>query len=186
MQRFFCVRCGKSFRENQPLDGIRIDTAKAVQVVQMLAETMGVRGASRITGLDKDTILRILVSAGEHCARLLDAKIRNLTVPIVQADEVFSYVRQKPNGENDEDPERGDCWTYLSIAKYERSHYLPCGTHKFKPENIQSPLCAPDNQLLKESGQSPPCGCLVRGCVQLLPCSQVIGWENPCNGRTFD
>jgi IS1 family transposase len=120
VQRFFCVRCGKSFREEQPLDGIRIDTSKAVQVVQMLAETMGVRGASRITGLDKDTILRILASAGEHCARLLDAKIRNLTVPIVQADEVFSYVRQKPNGENDEDPERGDCWTYLSIAKYEK------------------------------------------------------------------
>jgi transposase-like protein/IS1 family transposase len=120
VQRFKCVRCDKSFSEVQPLDGIRIERDKAVQVVEMLAETMGIRAAARLARLDKDTVLRILESAGEHCARLLDAKIRNVKVPFVQADEVFSYIQQKPNGKNDDDPNRGSMWTFLAIAKDEK------------------------------------------------------------------
>jgi transposase-like protein len=92
VQRFFCVRCGKSFRETQPLDGIRTDGETAIRVVELLAETMGINAIARVMRLDKHTVLRILETAGEHCARLLDAKVRNLTVPIVQADEVYSYV----------------------------------------------------------------------------------------------
>ncbi len=120
VQRFKCVRCAKSFSETQPLDGIRTERDKAIQVVGMLAETMGVRAASRLTGLDQGTILRILETAGEHCARLLDAKVRNLTVPIVQADEVFSYVQCQPRKALEDDTERGEFWTFLSIAKYEK------------------------------------------------------------------
>jgi IS1 family transposase len=120
VQRFKCVRCDKSFSETQPLDGVRIDRDKAVMVVEMLAETMGIRATARLTRLDKDTVLRILESAGEHCARLLDAKVRNLDVPFVKADEVFGWIQQKPNGKNDADPNRGAMWTFLAIAKDEK------------------------------------------------------------------
>jgi transposase-like protein/IS1 family transposase len=120
VQRFFCVRCGKSFREEQPLDGIRIDSAKAVQVVEMLAETMGVRAAARLTRLHQTTILNILEAAGEHCARLLDAKVRNITAMVVQADEVYSYVQCQPHVADENDEERGGIWTFLSVAKYEK------------------------------------------------------------------
>lgn len=120
MQRYFCDRCGKSFREEQPLDGIRTDQAKAVQVVEMLSETMGVRAAARLTRLDKDTVLRILETAGEQCARLLDAKIRNIAAPVVQADEVHSFVQRLPHFDIRDDPERGEIWTFLSVAKYEK------------------------------------------------------------------
>ena len=86
----------------------------------MLAETMGIRAISRLTALDQETVLRILESAGDHCARLLDAKVRNLTVPIVQADEVYSYVGCQPHIADEDDAERGDFWTFLSVAKYEK------------------------------------------------------------------
>jgi transposase-like protein len=59
------------------LDGVRIETAKAAQVVNLLVEGVGIRAPSRLTGLDQGTILNILKTAGEHCARLLDAKIQN-------------------------------------------------------------------------------------------------------------
>jgi len=114
------VRCAKSFSEIQPLNGVRIERDKAVQVVEMLAETVGIRAAARLSRLDKDTVLRILESAGEHCARFLDAKVRNVKVPYVQADEVFSYIQQKPNGKNEDDPNRGSMWTYLSMAHHEK------------------------------------------------------------------
>lgn len=120
MQRFKCTRCAKSFSETQPLDGIRTNRDEAVRVVGMLSETMGIRAVCRLTGLDKKTVLRILESAGEHCARLLDARIRNITAMVVQADEVFSYVQCQPHVAIKNDPERGDFWTFLSVAKYEK------------------------------------------------------------------
>lgn len=86
----------------------------------MLSETVGIRAASRLARVDKDTVLRVLVSAGEHCARLLDVMVRNLTVPIVQADEVYSYVQCQPHKAEQSDTERGDVWTFFSVAKYEK------------------------------------------------------------------
>jgi IS1 family transposase len=120
VQRFFCLRCGKTFSESQPLGGIRTDFEQAAKIVHLLAETMGLRAISRFTGCDLKTIHRILESAGEHCARFLDAKVRNVKVPFVQADEVFSFIQQKPNGKNEQDPNRGSMWTFLSIAKDEK------------------------------------------------------------------
>jgi len=38
VQRYFCVCCGKSFKESQPLDGIRVDFKQACQVVHLLVE----------------------------------------------------------------------------------------------------------------------------------------------------
>lgn len=86
----------------------------------MLAETMGIRAVSRITRLNQRTVLNILASAGEHCARLLDARIRNITAMVVQADEVYSYVQCQPHIAIKDDPERGEFWTFLSIARYEK------------------------------------------------------------------
>jgi len=120
VQRYQCKRCGKTTSASQPLEGIRVDFKEASKVVHLIAETMGIRAISRFTGFDQQTILNILESSGEHCARLLDARIKNLKVEQVQADEVFSYVQQKPNGENTHDPERGDIWTFLAIARKEK------------------------------------------------------------------
>jgi IS1 family transposase len=120
VQRFFCNRCGKSFREEQPLDGIRTDHSKAVHVVEMLSETVGVRAAARLARLSKGAVLRILESAGEHCARFLDAKVRNVNVPIVAADEIFSFVQCQPYFDIKNDAERGDFWAFLAIAKHEK------------------------------------------------------------------
>ena len=97
-----------------------MDFEQSAKVVHLLAETMGIRAISRFTGLDMATVLNILETAGEHCARLLDARIRDLKVSYVQADEVFSYVGQKPNGRNKDNPERGEIWTFLSVAQHEK------------------------------------------------------------------
>src|ERR1035437_8035473 len=72
VQRYQCNRCGKTFSDKQPLNGVRIDFDQATKVVHLLSETMGIRAISRFTGFDLKTILNILESAGDHCARLLD------------------------------------------------------------------------------------------------------------------
>lgn len=71
---------------------MRVETAKAAQVVNLPVEGVGIRAASRLTGLDQGTILNILKSAGQNCARLLEAKIQNVPVQHVGIDEVFAFV----------------------------------------------------------------------------------------------
>jgi hypothetical protein len=51
-----------------------------------------VRSNERITGLHRVTIVRLLVIAGEHCERLLEVHIRQITVKDVQCDEMWGFV----------------------------------------------------------------------------------------------
>lgn len=83
---------------------------------------MGVRAVSRFTGFEIKTILSILESAGIHCAAFLNAKVKNVQAKFVEADEVFSYVYKKPNGEPDtnNDSKIGECWTFFAMAKDEK------------------------------------------------------------------
>jgi IS1 family transposase len=83
---------------------------------------MGIRAISRFTGYDQNTVMGILASAGEHCARFLDARIRNVNVTAVEVDEVFSFVYKKPNGRPDtgNQSDKGEMWAFFSIAAIEK------------------------------------------------------------------
>ncbi len=50
VQRYRCERCGKTFSEPHPLDGLRLEKHKIVQIVKLLCEGVGVRAAARLTG----------------------------------------------------------------------------------------------------------------------------------------
>jgi IS1 family transposase len=118
VQRYRCLHCGKSFSENQPLDGLRVDFDKACQVVNLLCEGMGIRAASRLTGLDRGTVLAVLETAGARFAAFLDAKVRNVKAGHVQIDELFTYVYSKPaNTPSEYEAERGDFFTFLSVER---------------------------------------------------------------------
>ena len=71
---------------------------------------------SCLTGLDKKTVLRIFESADEHCARLLDAKIRNVKAEFVQADELVNFVFSRGQNTPSEDETRSDFFTCLAFA----------------------------------------------------------------------
>jgi transposase-like protein/IS1 family transposase len=117
VQRWQCLTCGKTFSESQPLDGVRIDEDKAAMVVQMLCEGVGVRAIARLTMLNKNTVLNILETAGEHCEQLLNQRLVNLTVSEVQIDEVFSFVYCLANNTTPDDQFRGDQYAYLGIER---------------------------------------------------------------------
>lgn len=117
VQRFQCKRCGKAFKEEQPLDGVRIETKKAAQVLAMLFEGIGINAICRLTFLNKRTVLNILESAGEQCARLMDSKVRNVTVKQVAVDEVHSFVARRAQFVEANDPERGAFFCFLSIDR---------------------------------------------------------------------
>ena len=63
-----------------------LSTDKQIAVIGALAEGSTIRSIERITGIHRDTIMRLGVRAGKSCARLLDAKMRNLGCQHIQFD----------------------------------------------------------------------------------------------------
>lgn len=133
MQRYRCTKCGKTFSEEQPLAGTRIEQSKAVQIVHLLCEGVGVRACARLADVDQSTVLNVLATAGEHCERLLDSKIRNVNAEQVAVDELWSFVHCKEANRKEFRNDHGDQYVFLAIDKDSKlilSHIAGKRTHE--------------------------------------------------------
>lgn len=69
-----------------------------------------------MTGIHRDTIMRLGVRIGQDCARLLDQKMRNLDCNRIELDEVWGFIGKKVRHlREDDDPTFGDVWTFCAI-----------------------------------------------------------------------
>jgi IS1 family transposase len=93
-----------------------------------MMEGTSVRAISRLTGLHIRTILALMVSAGEKCQRLLNAKVRHIHPHYVQADELHTFVGCHGRRLRDGAPKGwGDVWTWLAVDSQTKliiSHYI--------------------------------------------------------------
>jgi IS1 family transposase len=95
-----------------------ISTEKKVAVISALVEGCSVRSASRMTGVSKGAVLRLLVSVGNACAEYQDRVIRNVAAKRVQVDEIWSFVGCKEKNVTEAKMEAGICgdvWTFTAI-----------------------------------------------------------------------
>jgi IS1 family transposase len=90
---------------------------KQETVIAALVEGNSVRSIERMTGVHRDTILRLMVRVGKGCERLLDGLMRDIDCRRVQVDEIWAYVGKKQrNVTPDDDNERtGDVWTWVAL-----------------------------------------------------------------------
>jgi transposase-like protein/IS1 family transposase len=119
LQRYRCNQCGKTYTEphEKPLEGMTIPQEKALLALRLLVEGNSIRSIERTTDLHCDTILRLLVLAGEKCAKLMGRLIVNVAAKDVQADEIWGYVAKKEAHKYEweaNDNSIGD--TYCSVA----------------------------------------------------------------------
>lgn len=86
-------------------------------MLSMLVEGVSISSTSRLTGIQKSTIIRLLLDVGAVCAEDLDLKIRGLTCQKIQADEIWSFVRSKAKNTDDigRSLGHGDVWLWLAI-----------------------------------------------------------------------
>jgi transposase-like protein len=92
IQRWRCNSCWGTFREPAPKIGTHYTTPEtAATALSLMLEGMSIRAISRITGLDKGTVLSLLETAGENCQRLWDRQMRGLRTEFVQADEIWTF-----------------------------------------------------------------------------------------------
>src|SRR4051812_41302273 len=92
IQRYRCNACGKTFSAEERIDGMYTDLDKVVQVINLLVEGVGINAAARHAGINKRTVLSLLVAAGERCQKLMDSRMRNLSPDQIQYDEIWTFV----------------------------------------------------------------------------------------------
>jgi len=109
IQRYRCKQCGKTISDipDRPFDDHRIDQDKAIQIVHLMVEGVGIRAIERLTGVSRPTVLSVLETVGEKCARLLHQRIKNVTPKYVQVDEIWCYVGCKQRNTTPDDLARG-------------------------------------------------------------------------------
>lgn len=89
---------------------------KQTVIISALAEGSGIRQIERMTGVHRDTIMRLGVRVGQGCAELLDDKMRNLPCRQLQFDEIWGFIGKKERHVcPDDDPNYGDIWTFCAI-----------------------------------------------------------------------
>jgi len=92
-----CHDCGMEFSERQgtPLFNLRITEQKAFDILNHVAEGCGIRGTSRLCGVQEETVIRLQGRCGEHFKRWHDSRVQGVQVHEAQLDEKWSFVGKK-------------------------------------------------------------------------------------------
>ena len=72
-----------------------LKTEKKTQAVSLLCEGVSIRAIERITGIHRDTVMRLGVRVGTACAKIADEKMRGLKCKNVEIDEIWGFVGAK-------------------------------------------------------------------------------------------
>jgi IS1 family transposase len=93
-----------------------LNTETQTAIIGMLAEGSSIRSIERLTGVHRDTIMRLGVRVGKGCAAILDEKMRGLSCRHLQFDELWGFIGKKQrNVLPEDDPTVGDVWTFCAI-----------------------------------------------------------------------
>lgn len=118
LQRFRCDQCRKTFTEDHatPLDTMRIPMEKATEVLRLMVEGMSVRSIERITGIHRDTILRLLLLAADKIMAKLRHEFESLVINRIQVDELHCFVQKRERMVSiEESDEVGEQYTFVAM-----------------------------------------------------------------------
>lgn len=91
---------------------------KQIEIVAALVEGCSIRATERLTGVHRDTIMRLGVRVGQGCARVHDELMQNLQPAAVELDEIWSFVGKKQRKATPEgSDEFGDQYTFLALDR---------------------------------------------------------------------
>jgi len=103
----------------------RLSLGRRTQAINCLVEGNSIRSTERMTGIHRDTVMRLMVEVGEGCARIMDEKMRALPCKKIQVDEIWAYVRKKQvHLQPGENVRAGDFWTWVALDP--ETKLVPC------------------------------------------------------------
>lgn len=94
-----------------------LPTEKKVMAISMLCEGSSIRSIERITGVHRDTIMRLGVRVGDACYRIHNDKMRNIDSKQIEVDEVWGFIGKKKKNLQAGDRQQGigDVWTFIAL-----------------------------------------------------------------------
>lgn len=103
-----------------------LPTEKKTMAIAMLCEGSSIRAIERITGVHRDTIMRLGVRVGQACERIHDDHMVNMNCKRVEIDELWGFVgkKQRRTTGNERDNGMGDVWTYVALDT--DTKVIPC------------------------------------------------------------
>lgn len=96
----------------------RLSIEKRTAIVACLVEGSSIRSTARITGADKETVMKLGAELGLACAEYQDRVMQNLSCKRVQCDEIWSYCYAKDRNlpcELKGQEGYGSCWTWIAL-----------------------------------------------------------------------
>jgi IS1 family transposase len=95
----------------------RLAKEQQKRVVAALVEGNSIRATVRMTGVAKNTVVKLLLDLADACADYHNRSVRNLKVRRLQCDEIWNFVGAKAKNAT---PERkaegwGDTWTWTAL-----------------------------------------------------------------------
>src|SRR5271168_374887 len=104
----------------------KISTSDRARVIACLVEGNSIRATSRMTGIARNTVDKLLCDLGLACSEYQDKAFRNLPCKRIQCDEIWSFVGAKEVNipEEGKGKGRGDVWTWIAIDP--ESKLVPC------------------------------------------------------------
>jgi len=96
----------------------RLNTERRSQVIRCLVEGNSIRATVRMTGVAKNTVVKLLMEIGRACEEYQDKTLRNIRSKKIQCDEIWSFVYAKQKNVTPEIAAKqmaGDVWTWTAI-----------------------------------------------------------------------
>ena len=92
-----CRTCKARFSETRctAFFGSKFSGEQIGAILRTTADGVGVRATGRILGLDKDAVNRVVLKAGEHCTKVLENLLVQLSLTEVQLDELWTFLDKK-------------------------------------------------------------------------------------------
>jgi IS1 family transposase len=96
----------------------KLPPAKRAEILGMMAEGVSLRTISRLTGVSKNTLAKLVEDAGRAFSEYQDKAMRNLACKRLQVDEIWSFVYAKAKNvktAKNDPAEAGGIWTWTAI-----------------------------------------------------------------------
>lgn len=96
----------------------RLSTEKRTRILAALVEGCSIRSTSRMVGVSKNTVLKLLCDIGQVCSEYQDKALRNLPCKRLQVDEIWAFCGKKQKNVPDSQKGKfgiGDVWTFTVI-----------------------------------------------------------------------
>ena len=96
----------------------KLSTEKRIAVVRALVEGCSIRATVRMTGVAKNTVVKLLADLGCACAACQDRTLRGLAPKRIQCDEIWAFCHAKQKNVPAEKQGvfgYGDVWTWVAL-----------------------------------------------------------------------